>query len=394
MEGFGRLGHERQVRGSRRGVRRSAGRYHRAAAREVRHEGRQGGSQRPHRRPTRRGGSSDPPEPGNDAHTGRGGGLRRSVGAPALRCPRSARHARALVRRHRRVGGHADTPRVGGAAPIRSRRTAKTPNARASSRACSSRITIFAAALPSTSTTRCRRTSGSARGRSSRSPWRARSPSCTASTSDARALARAVGRGKRSAIGTWTFEDGGLVVEGGRRADQRRVWSAHRPSADSLRPGDASSAIPEGAPGISGAGEAEAFARLPAPPERDVERVAHIVLMALLPALADADLAGFGRALSEVQEITGRWFASVQGGTFAPGASADLVRRLREWGASGVGQSSWGPAVYGIVEGDEAGRAARRSCASRPWARQARCSRAIPLRRRTRMACAQFTQPA
>ena len=30
---------------------------------------------------------------------------------------------------------------------------------------------------------------------------------------------------------------------------------------------------------------------------------------------------GFGRALSEVQEITGRWFASVQGGTFAPGAA-------------------------------------------------------------------------
>jgi predicted sugar kinase len=78
--------------------------------------------------------------------------------------------------------------------------------------------------------------------------------------------------------------------------------------------------------------------------------------MSLLPSLADADLIGFGRALSEVQEITGRWFASVQGGTFVPGASADLVRRLREWGASGVGQSSWGPAVYGIVDGDDAVR--------------------------------------
>jgi predicted sugar kinase len=78
--------------------------------------------------------------------------------------------------------------------------------------------------------------------------------------------------------------------------------------------------------------------------------------MALLPALADADLGGCGRGLSEVQEITGRWFASVQGGTFAPGASGELVRRLGEWGASGVGQSSWGPAVYGIVEGDEAMR--------------------------------------
>jgi len=68
------------------------------------------------------------------------------------------------------------------------------------------------------------------------------------------------------------------------------------------------------------------------------------------------DLEGFGRALSEVQEITGRWFASVQGGTFAPGASGELVRLLKEWGASGVGQSSWGPAVYGIAANEDDGR--------------------------------------
>jgi beta-RFAP synthase len=170
---------------------------------------------------------------------------------------------------------------------------------------------------------------------------------------DARGLARAVGRGRRSAIGTWTFEDGGLVVEGGRRAgsDECGPLIARVPIPSTWF---CILAIPEGAPGISGAGEAEAFAQLPAPSERDVERVAHIVLMSLLPALADADLAGFGRALTEVQEITGQWFASVQGGTFASGGSADLVRRLREWGASGVGQSSWGPAVYGIVDGHEA----------------------------------------
>jgi beta-ribofuranosylaminobenzene 5'-phosphate synthase len=173
--------------------------------------------------------------------------------------------------------------------------------------------------------------------------------------SDARSLAAAVGRGKRSAIGIWTFDDGGLVVEGGRRKDSDECGPliARVPIPSIWR---CVVAIPEGAPGISGAGEAEAFARLPAPPERDVERVAHVVLMSLLPSLADADLAGFGQALSEVQEITGRWFAAVQGGTFAPGASADLVRRLREWGAHGVGQSSWGPAVYGIVEGDDAAR--------------------------------------
>jgi len=27
---------------------------------------------------------------------------------------------------------------------------------------------------------------------------------------------------------------------------------------------------------------------------------------------------------------------------------------MREWGAAGVGQSSWGPAVYAIVGGDDA----------------------------------------
>jgi beta-ribofuranosylaminobenzene 5'-phosphate synthase len=46
----------------------------------------------------------------------------------------------------------------------------------------------------------------------------------------------------------------------------------------------------------------------------------------------------------------------VQGGTFAAGPGEDLVRRMSEWGAAGVGQSSWGPTVYGIVEGEDAGR--------------------------------------
>ena len=79
--------------------------------------------------------------------------------------------------------------------------------------------------------------------------------------------------------------------------------------------------------------------------------------MALLPALADADLARFGSALTEIQSITGRWFAPAQGGTFTPGPTEELVRRLAEWGAAGVGQSSWGPTVYGIVDGEEAGAA-------------------------------------
>ncbi len=169
---------------------------------------------------------------------------------------------------------------------------------------------------------------------------------------DAPALARAVGRARRSAVGTWTFDGGGLVVEGGRRqSDECGPLIARLPFPSTWR---CVVAIPDAAPGISGVREAEAFAHLPPPADAEVERVAHLVLMALLPSIAENDIATFGRALSEIQEITGRWFAPVQGGTFTPGPSEALVRRMREWGAAGVGQSSWGPTVYAIVEGPDA----------------------------------------
>lgn len=166
-------------------------------------------------------------------------------------------------------------------------------------------------------------------------------------------LARATGRGRRSAIGTWVFASGGFIVEGGRK-----------PGSDKIAPLLARFAIPEswrcvvavpsGGRGLSGEEEARAFEQLPPPPDREVERVSHLVLMQLLPALVEADLSSFGEALSAVQRITGAWFAQQQGGVFAPGPTERLVADLASWGAVGVGQSSWGPAVYGLVDSDRA----------------------------------------
>jgi beta-RFAP synthase len=164
-------------------------------------------------------------------------------------------------------------------------------------------------------------------------------------------LARVVGRARRSAIGTWTFAGGGLVVEGGRKVgqDDAAPLLARLPFPSSWR---CVVAVPHARAGVSGAAEAQAMAQLPSPPEGDVERVAYLVLMGLLPALVEGDVATFGSSLSEIQERTGEWWAPAQGGTFAPGPSAELVRCMREWGTPGVGQSSWGPAVYGILEGE------------------------------------------
>jgi beta-RFAP synthase len=167
---------------------------------------------------------------------------------------------------------------------------------------------------------------------------------------DAATLARAVDRGRRSAIGTYAFHAGGFIVEGGRvpgRDDLAPLLARY----ELPRSWRYVVAIPEGPPGLSGEAEADAFRRMPPPDLREVERVSHLVLMRLLPSIVEADLAGFGAALSEIQQITGGWFAAGQGGVFAPGGTAELVERFRRGGAAGVGQSSWGPTTYAIVEG-------------------------------------------
>ncbi len=165
------------------------------------------------------------------------------------------------------------------------------------------------------------------------------------------ALAAAVGRARRSAIGTWLFEGGGFIVEGGRLQDGERIAPllTRLPIPDSWR---CVIALPGNVAGVSGESEVQAFRELPPPPLREIEHVAHLLLMSLLPALVDGDLETFGRAITTIQQINGGWFAPAQGGPFASGASTELISKMRDWGAAGVGQSSWGPAVYAITEGD------------------------------------------
>ena len=173
---------------------------------------------------------------------------------------------------------------------------------------------------------------------------------------DAIQLATAVARGKRSAIGTWAFAQGGFIVEGGRRVGSEDIAPllARFEVPSSWR---CVVAVPPGPRGLSGEAESSAFDQLPRPSDREVERVSHLVLMQLLPALVEADLPSFGEALSAVQRITGAWFAGQQGGIFASGPTERLVGQMEECGAVGVGQSSWGPAAYGLVEGPEAASA-------------------------------------
>jgi beta-RFAP synthase len=169
---------------------------------------------------------------------------------------------------------------------------------------------------------------------------------------DAASLSMAAGRAQRSAIGTWAFEQGGFLLEGGRRSDRDTPAPLllRRPMPEAWR---SVLVIPSVPGGLSGSAEERAFRDLPPPPAALVERIAHRVLMGVLPALVEEDLAAFGRGVTEVQRLVGEMFAPVQGDRFASAPAAALVAELLSMGAAGAGQSSWGPAVFGLFPDEE-----------------------------------------
>jgi beta-RFAP synthase len=168
-------------------------------------------------------------------------------------------------------------------------------------------------------------------------------------------LAGLAERGLRSGIGLHGFAHGGLLVDGGHRGSGRippLVGRVAFPSDWSILV-----VLPEVAPGCHGPEEVRAFAQLPPIPERVTERLCRLVLLGLLPAAADRDLPAFGTGLTELQQQVGRCFAPAQGGTFAHPEIEAIVSFLQAEGLHGVGQSSWGPAVYGFTDQPDEPRA-------------------------------------
>jgi beta-ribofuranosylaminobenzene 5'-phosphate synthase len=162
-------------------------------------------------------------------------------------------------------------------------------------------------------------------------------------------LAEASDRGARSSVGCWTFVAPGLVVEAGVAGEGPiSPLVARHPMPERWR---CVLALPVGIEGLSGDAEERFFGLVH---DRGIgePRVPRLLLTELLPGLLAGDIDEFGEALSEIQRDVGSIFAAQQGGVFHPHA-APLVDALLSLRVGAVGQSSWGPAVYGIVDGPE-----------------------------------------
>ena len=164
-------------------------------------------------------------------------------------------------------------------------------------------------------------------------------------------VAQMTSRGARSGIGVGTFQYGGVIVDGGRgvntitppiiaRANFPQDWYI-------ILIMDASHE------GLSGEDEVNAFNLLKPVSKEVANKLCRSVLMQALPALAEQNLACFGAAVRDLQIATGDYFAPAQGGRYASKKVAQVIDWLEKNGVICVGQSSWGPTGFAIVNAKE-----------------------------------------
>ena len=175
-------------------------------------------------------------------------------------------------------------------------------------------------------------------------------------------LAISVGRGQRSAVGTYGFAHGGLIVEQGKVAGEL------------VSPLDCRVSLPEDwrfvlirpieQIGLSGDEEAQAITSLAA-----ISDSIHAQLVAearehLVPAAATADFADFAASLYRYGNLAGQCFSNRQGGPYNGPVLTALVERVRQLGHEGVGQSSWGPTLFVVTQSQSAAQELTRQLAA------------------------------
>ncbi len=165
---------------------------------------------------------------------------------------------------------------------------------------------------------------------------------------DAKKVALHHQRGGRSGIGIYTFEQGGLIVDGG-----------HAPNSAGVPPMLGRYAFPEdwffiliedtSHVGIHGNQEKQAFKTLKPQSVGASHQLSHRILMETLPALIERNYAVFASGLGALQEYNATYFSEAQGGMYASEHVAKVLAYLSGLGYEGLGQSSWGPTGFVLL---------------------------------------------
>jgi len=165
-------------------------------------------------------------------------------------------------------------------------------------------------------------------------------------------LAHLAGRAARSAVGTYGFAQGGLLIEPGKLDCEPVAPLEHRidlPGAWRIV-----LVIPARERGLSGDAERAAFGDLPAVSDETTAALVAELAEELIPAATEGQFERFSESLYRYGHAAGMCFAVRQGGPFASPRVAMVVETIRALGVRGVGQSSWGPTVFAVLPNETA----------------------------------------
>ncbi|GAA5818423.1 MAG: homoserine kinase [Methanobrevibacter sp. CfCl-M3] len=168
-------------------------------------------------------------------------------------------------------------------------------------------------------------------------------------------LGKILKRGGTSGIGTFSFDYGGFILDGGHSLNDKEkflpssVSSAKPPvligNYDFPQEWDVIVAIPNGDNKVSGKKEVDLFQKYCPVPKDEVEKLSHLILMNLIPFLLEKDIESFGQVINQIQDLG---FKRIEV-NLQPDNVKKTMGVMREFGAYGVGMSSFGPAIYGIT---------------------------------------------
>ena len=181
-------------------------------------------------------------------------------------------------------------------------------------------------------------------------------------TADARTVAPQLGRGGRSGVGVATFERGGFVVDGGHPTERFTAeppadgdWDVPPVIASHDVPADWRFVlvVPDTETGQSGSEEDSNMRTAVERADPGIaDQISTLLTRRLLPAMATRDRRRFGGAAARLGRLNGAWYADEQGGVYRPPAGS-IVEHLADVPTiTGAGQSSWGPAVWGLTDTD------------------------------------------
>ncbi len=169
-------------------------------------------------------------------------------------------------------------------------------------------------------------------------------------------IAMTVKRGGTSGIGVKAFESGGFIVDAGHKFGKNKEKATFLPSSVS----DAKPAkilFRQDFPDdwifvcavqkirkIYAESEVEIFKKYCPVNRRDVERLSHLLLMKILPAVIERDIENFGDGLKEVQNLG---FKKIEVEISGLKNFIDELSKI----SYGAGLSSFGPCVYALTKG-------------------------------------------